>query len=474
MKAEDIRRLERSIQELEAKARAFGLDFFDMRYEICPADVIYAIAGFGMPTRYSHWSFGKHYYRQKLDFDLGLSRIYELVVNNDPCYAFLLESNTVLENELVVAHVLGHSDFFKNNGRFRHTNRQMVETMAATAERFRRYEERYGVERVEQVIDAAMSIQEHIDPSLRARRELALPKAAGAEDASRTARPRPTADPYADLWALDRVAEPQGGRPAGPGTAVPGKVSPESGSRSPESGRSKDILLYIVRNSPCLEDWERDVVSTIRDEMLYFWPQLETKIMNEGWASYWHTLLMREMDLAGQDAVDFARLTASVTQPNRFALNPYNVGLAIWRDIERRHGREAMFLIRECDSDVSFLRNYLNQDIVDECDLYLYERRGDTWVIAERDYRRIRDLLVAQRVNGGFPTLYVIDRETAQTGGLYLVHAYEGQELDTQYIERTLPYVYRLWGRAVTLRTELDGRSVEFTYDGSRTLKRIV
>src|SRR5579871_4037636 len=102
MKLADYRRLEKTIVWMEAKARAYGLDFFDMRYEICPADVVYTIAGFGMPTRYSHWSFGKQYYRQKLDFDLGLSRIYELVVNNDPCYAFFLESNTVLQNEMIV------------------------------------------------------------------------------------------------------------------------------------------------------------------------------------------------------------------------------------------------------------------------------------------------------------------------------------------------------------------------------------
>ncbi|MBX5436212.1 MAG: SpoVR family protein [Alicyclobacillaceae bacterium] len=487
MKADDLRRLERSIQWLEERAKNHGLDFFEMRYEICPADVIYAIAGFGMPTRYSHWSFGKYYHRQKLDFDLGLSRIYELVVNNNPCYAFLLDSNTVIENELVVAHVLGHSDFFKNNARFRFTNRQMVETMAATAERFRRYEERYGVARVEEVIDAAMSIQEHVDPSWRARREEPVSRQVvpGLADGADDSALRKTKGPYDDLWSLDTLAgappvassaaasDPTAGGATAPAIAqaTAGEVHPPSAGAP---GLVKDVLQYIIRQSPCLEDWERDVVSVIREEMLYFWPQLETKIMNEGWASYWHTELLREMELSGQDAVDFARLTARVTQPNRFALNPYNVGLAIWRDIERRYGREMMFMVRECDSDTSFLRNYLNQDIVEECDLYIYERKGETWVIAERDYRRIRDVLVAQRVNGGFPTLYVVDSETRQTGCLYLLHAFEGQELDVDYIDRTLPRVYRLWGRPVTLCTQIDGRAVEFTYDGSRVLKQAV
>jgi stage V sporulation protein R len=168
MRTEDDVRFERTVMELEEKARASGLDFFHMRYEICPADVVNTIAGFGMPKRFSHWSFGKHYYKQKLDLDFGLSRIYELVVNNDPCYAFFLENNTILQNEMIIAHVLGHSDFFKNNGRFQNTNRNMVETMAATSRRFREYEEMYGIDRVEEVIDAAMAISEHIDPSIQA------------------------------------------------------------------------------------------------------------------------------------------------------------------------------------------------------------------------------------------------------------------------------------------------------------------
>jgi stage V sporulation protein R len=424
MKREEYARFERTIAWMESRARELGLDFFDMRYEICPADVVYTIAGFGMPTRYSHWSFGKQYHRHKIDYDLGLSRIYELVVNNDPCYAFFLENNTVLQNEMIVAHVLGHSDFFKNNARFRCTNRDMIDTMAATAERFRRYEEKYGVARVEEVIDAAMSIQEHVDPSMRARRRAMRDGAASAHEG--------------------------GGL------------------------QEKDLLGFLLENSHHLEDWERDIVAVVREEMLYFWPQLETKIMNEGWATFWHTELMREMELSGQDAIDFAQLTANVTQPNRFALNPYNVGLAIWRDIERRYGREKMFEVRECESDTSFLRNYLNQDIVDACELYLFERRGIEWVIVERNYEKIRDLLVQQRINGGFPVLYVTDGDVGRMGGLCITHAYDGQELDVRYIERTLPRVYRLWGRPVTLRTVVDGRTAEFRCEGDHVLRRVV
>jgi stage V sporulation protein R len=464
MKPEDRVRLEQTIQWMEAKARSFGLDFFEMRYEICPADVVYTIAGFGMPTRYSHWSFGKQYYRQKLDFDLGISRIYELVINSDPCYAFLLDSNTVLQNEMIVAHVLGHSDFFKHNARFRYTNRRMVDSMAAAAERIRKYEETYGIDRVEEVLDAALSIQEHVDASFRARRDT---HQRDEKDAPR--KPRLVPGAYDDLWSIGEE-RPTGAMHEPKGT----DEIHTTHSNNPASALCKDLLHFILTHSRHLEDWERDIVSTVRDEMLYFWPQLETKIMNEGWATYWHTKLMQERELTGQDAIDFAHLSASVTQPNRYSLNPYNVGYAIWRDIEQRYGTEKMFEVRECDSDVSFIRNYLNQDIVDQCELYLFEKRVTDWVITERDYKVIRDLLVQQRTNAGFPVLYVTEDAVGAYDRLCITHSFEGQELDVEYIERTLPRVYRLWGRPVTLKTIINAHPVEFAYDGERTQRKVV
>jgi len=125
MQPRDMELLERAIEEITDRAVAAGLDFFPMRYEITPPDILYSIGAYGMPTRFSHWSFGKAYYRMKTDYDFGLSKIYELVINSDPCYAFLLESNSLLQNKLIVAHVLAHSDFFKNNAYFSLTNRNM-------------------------------------------------------------------------------------------------------------------------------------------------------------------------------------------------------------------------------------------------------------------------------------------------------------------------------------------------------------
>ncbi|WP_257144081.1 SpoVR family protein, partial [Bacillus sp. AFS002410] len=162
----NFRELEYAIDEITEIAKGFGLDYFPMRYEICPSDIIYTFGAYGMPTRYFHWSFGKKFYKMKLQYDLGLSKIYELVINSNPCYAFLLDTNSLIQNKLIVAHVLAHSDFFKNNVRFSNTKRDMVESMTATAERINQYEQKYGKKLVEEFLNAVIAIQEHIDPSI--------------------------------------------------------------------------------------------------------------------------------------------------------------------------------------------------------------------------------------------------------------------------------------------------------------------
>lgn len=258
--------LQRSIEEITEIAEGFGLDFYSMRYEICPADIIYTFGAYGMPTRFSHWSFGKQYHKMKVHYDLGLSKIYELVVNSDPCYAFLLNNNSLIQNKLIVAHVLAHCDFFKNNVRFQNTNRDMVEKMSATAERIAFYEKVHGRKTVEEFIDAVLAIQEHIDPSLL-RPQLAWTMADVEDVEEELEGPRPT--PYDDIWGLDEKKK---------------QPEPKKKKKKFPPQPEKDLLLFIEEYSRELDDWQRDVLTMMREEMLYFWPQLETKIMNEGWA----------------------------------------------------------------------------------------------------------------------------------------------------------------------------------------------
>jgi stage V sporulation protein R len=465
MTPSEIQQLEKSIEEITEIAKGFGLDFYPMRYEICPADIIYTFGAYGMPTRFSHWSFGKNFHRMKMQYDFGLSKIYELVINSDPCYAFLLEGNSLIQNKLIVAHVLAHCDFFKNNARFSRTNRNMVESMAATAERIRGYELEYGVEQVESFIDAVLSIQEHVDPTLtkpyrQAQRRYGKDPFSPHGESKEQAAPYVRRTGYEDLWELDERGQVE-------------NKSEESNKRFPPRPE-KDLLLFIEEHSPYLKDWQRDILTMLRDEMLYFWPQIETKIMNEGWASYWHQHILRELDLTEDETIEYSKLNSGVVQPSRNSLNPYYLGLKIFEDIEKRWDRNKIFEVREFDSDQSFLRNYLTKQLVEDLDLYIFEKKGPEWKITDKTWENIRDQLVYSRVNSGFPVIHVLDGDHARNGELYLEHAYEGIELDLKYVEKTMPHIYQLWGKSVHLETMVEDKKVLFTYDGKKHHRRFL
>ncbi|HDX9630943.1 TPA: stage V sporulation protein SpoVR [Bacillus cereus] len=471
MRASDDKALQYAIAEITEIATGFGLDFYPMRYEICPAEIIYTFGAYGMPTRFSHWSFGKQFFRMKLQYDLGLSKIYELVINSDPCYAFLLDTNSLIQNKLIVAHVLAHCDFFKNNIRFSNTKRDMVESMSATAERVKAYEHKYGKAEVETFLDAVLAIQEHIDPSLM------RPKLAWSiEDLEEDVEKKKISQ-YDDLWNLDDRNKKR----ERPNMHKKKKIPPQ-----PE----KDLLLFIEEYSRELEDWQRDILTMMREEMLYFWPQLETKIMNEGWASYWHQRILREMDLTSSEAIEFAKLNAGVVQPSKTSINPYYLGIKMFEDIEERYnnpteemkrrgvkpgsGRDKIFEVREIEWDVSFLRNYLNKELVMREDMYLFQRQGKEYKVIDKEWEHVRDQLVNMRTNGGFPYLVVEDGDYLKNGELYIKHSYEGIELDLKYLEKVLPYLHQLWGRTVHMESIVESKGVVFSYDGKMVHRKYV
>ncbi|HWI54612.1 MAG TPA: SpoVR family protein [Desulfobacteria bacterium] len=471
MTSEEILQFEKSLEKISAKAAAFGLDYFPMRFEICPADIIYTFGAYGMPTRYSHWSFGKSFNRMKTQYDYNLSRIYELVINSDPCYAFLLDGNSVIQNMMVAAHVFAHCDFFKNNQWFRHTSRSMVETMARNGERIREYEFRYGRQKVEEILDAALALQEHIEPRYGIGR-VQQRKGGNCQPSSSDARETD----YDDLWDMD-IKEADNNHAA--------KVK-----RFPEEPE-KDVLGFIAANSKQMEEWERDVVFIVREEMLYFWPQIETKIMNEGWASLWHARIMRELDLNEDETIEFAKMHAGVIQPSRTGINPYLIGLKIWEDIEKRwdkpseaerekygrpggQGLEKIFEVRETENDISFIRNYLTKELVEKLDLYIFKKVYTKWQVIETDWERVREGIISMLTNGGNPHIVVEDGDCNKNGELYLKHYHEGRDMDLYYLEKTLPHVYRLWGKTVYLETVVEGKGVLFAFNGEKIQKKVL
>ena len=474
MEDREIKALEESLQQIWDVAQKFGLDPYPTRFEIVPATVMYEVGSYALPGRYSHWTFGKAYHRMKTMYDFGLSKIYEVVINTNPAYGFLLETNSPVQNKMVIAHVLGHVDFFKNNVYFSKTNRRMVESVSTHSQRMMDYEFRYGRKTVEKFLDSVLAIEEHIDPNFFIKREIS------PLEEQRRAELRPKEGRYDDLWNLDRIARVN--ESPHESLSHSGKIRDDvaPGVRLPE----KDIVFYIMRNSPTLSTWQRDVMAMVHEEMEYFVPQMQTKIMNEGWASFWHARIMRELDLPDKEHIEFAELHSGVVSPQKGQLNPYYLGYKIYEDIEKRwddpsqeererfgrtggQGREKIFEVRELENDVSFLRNYLTEDLSEELDLFVYELlEEEEWTITEKRWQRVRDQLVANMTNFGFPYLQVEDGDYNGNRELYLKHCYESTELDMRYARKALEHVHTLWGRPVHLETVVDDETTVLRYDG--------
>src|SRR5216684_7531735 len=282
----EIEQLRDAIDQAWEEARNFGLDPFPTHFELVPASIMYEFASYSLPGRFSHWTHGKAYYRQKMQYDFGLSKIYEMVVNTNPSYAFLMEMNNLLQQTFVVAHVFGHTDFFKNNAYFQHTSRRMIDKVSIHAERIAKYEFDHGKAEVEHFLDAVLAIQEHVDYNLLIREN--EPTREGEKPIT-----KPTSE-YDDLWGLDKKAK----KAEEERDKRPGK--PPKFPEKPE----KDLLLFLIRHAPHLQPWQRDIIEIVRTEMLYFVPMMQTKTMNEGWACLrGESLVLTERGLLRYDAL---------------------------------------------------------------------------------------------------------------------------------------------------------------------------
>jgi len=441
---------EARVAELEALARDQGLDFFPVSFEVVPQDIMTEVAAYGLPTRARHWSYGKVYQHQHLYGTMGLSKIYEIVLNSDPGLAFLLDSNPEIANLLVAAHVFGHVDFFKNNLCFADTNRRMVNDAVAHALRIDNYIERYGLEAVEHLMDIGFALDRHIDPHRGLLRQPYAPR--------RVVEKEHLAQPYDDL--LDE-----------PTRSVTYVVEGQRIPPDPEH----DLLWFLLTYAP-LEAWQRDVLQIIREESYYFYPQFNTKIINEGWASYWHAELFHLYDgVFADEMIEFARLHAGVVNPGaRFSVNPYYLGYTILVDIEKRWnemhaagettltGRDKLFEVRRTEDDLSFLRNYLTTELVQRLNLFSYGTncthpsgqqclQCQNIVITSRERDQVVEALLAPRYNYGVPRIVI---QEVANNTLCLEHLDRTTTyLDRQYATNTLTYITELWKQPVHLLT---------------------
>ena len=475
-------RLEALKDEMEGHARGYGLDLFETRFELLGFDELNMVAAYGgFPTRYPHWRWGMEYEQLARGYEYGLSKIYELVINNDPCYAYLLESNAEVDQKLVMAHVYGHCDFFKNNFAFQHTNRKMVDSMANHATRVRRWIDKLGVEKVEDFVDRALSLENLVDT------QSVYVKKASA--------PQPQEQPQVEGFRVDREYMRGYVNPPDYLEAQRKRLEAErtAAKRFPERPQ-RDVLLFLLEHAP-LEDWEADILALLRDEAYYFAPQAQTKIMNEGWASYWHSRLMTEKALRDDELIDYADHHSGVMGTRPGAFNPYKIGIELFRDIEDRwnkgrfgkayeqcddlrarsewdtramQGREKIFEVRRHYNDVTFIDTFLTLDFAREQKLFVYgfNEKRNNWEIQDREFRKVKNKLLQQLTNHGQPVIDVLDGNHENRGELLLVHRHDGMDLKPDYARETLKNLASLWRRPVNLVTKVDGKGMSLRHDG--------
>ncbi len=403
-----LKDLERYNEQIENMAHEIGLDYYPQEFEIISfEDMLCYEAYVGMPSHYSHWSYGKSYDRLKTAYKYNLTGLpYEMVINSNPCIAYLMKDNTLALQILTIAHVYGHNDFFKNNRMFtKYTNAKVtVERFKTHADRIRNYiqDPSIGYEAVENILDAAHSIKYHCG----------------------------------DGESLIYVK-----------------------SEKPEF--PYENLLEFLKLYGSLEEWQQDVINIVMEESRHFLPQIETKIMNEGWATFWHYQMFKQLGVPQGLELEFYKVHNGVICQVPGSLNPYYIGFKIWQDLYKKYDGDFKKLaqIRSAERDASFIRSHLTYELCLESHLFELEEEERYYVVSEvsneEGWKNVRNTLANSVGMGSIPTIRVKEVLKHDNNTLVLEHVGDGRELSLSYATETLKYIQTLWGDKVILLTEL-------------------
>jgi len=402
----DFNVLWHNIERIGNAAQKMGLDFYDMEFILCTPEEMSFIGAYGMPRRFCHWTLGKEFYRLYLRQRLGLIKIHELVMNSNPCTAFLLKGNSLLENKISMAHAIAHSDFFKNNIFYSHDSKTVARFFAENQKLFSEFEERYGKQKVEKILEAAL--------------------------------------------ALRCIYFSQG-------------LSKDE--KSSQDAGEEDIYLYICRNSKVLEDWQKEIIYRLRHELEYFRTHACTKLINEGWAAFWHTKILRELDLSADEAVEFALMNAKALSHQDGECNLYLLGREIFADLEKSMGTKKIFEIRSRENDLGFIEKYLSHNLIKRLGLFFYSKKKGGFKEIIHEPAAVKMHLVKRIKNCWYPHIVIVQGK-GDKSGLYLHHHYDGYQLNSFYVKKTLERIFMLWGETVSIETFWKRRPVVFAYNG--------
>jgi len=459
--------------EIGRIARAFGLDTYPNQIEIIRSDqMMDAYSSIGMPVGYNHWSFGKHFVDVERNYERGLMGLaYEIVINSNPCIAYLMEENNMTMQALVIAHACyGHNSFFKGNYLFRTwTDASAIIDYLVFAKKYiRDSEERYGPQAVEEILDSSHALMNYgVD-----RYKRPYPISAEEEKRRQAERAEYVQRNLNTLWR----------------TIPQSKQVDEDEEICFPSEPQENLLYFIEKNAPLLEPWQREIVRIVRKVAQYFYPQRQTQVMNEGWATFWHYTLLNQ--LYDEGLVDdgfmmefLASHTAVLNQPSfdhpaYRGINPYALGFAMYSDLRRicehptDEDREWFPEIAGADwlevlpnamrdfKDESFIQQFLSPKVMRDLRLFGVmddDTESDIEVSAIHDndgYRRVRELLASQyNLGDQEPNIQVTRVELKGDRSLTLQHFQHQRRPLGATTDAVLKHMHRLWGFPVYLES---------------------
>ena len=429
---EDLKVWDEKICEI---AKSYGLDWHEITYETCDYfEMIGHMSYHGMPSHYNHWSFGKTFERTQTMYNMGQSGLpYELIINSNPSIAYLMLQNDFYLQVLIMAHCVGHSDFFKNNRMFQQTDPDnIVSRLRNAKKRIQSYVEdpHIGQEKVEQFLDDLHAIK---------------------YQTNRYNTPRESKEDIRkkEIQRFNQYKEK--------GIILNSSILEEKNALLKSD---HDLLSFFTDYAQHkFTDWELDILEIVKQESWYFMPQIQTKILNEGWASFWHYKILHELNLKDQMHIPFLKMHNAVVRPHLGGVNPYHVGFYIFQKIEREYGLEKCFQIRETHDDVSAIRLYLDEEDFRELNFFGYENKKDgSAVISEvsdhDDWRTVRNDLIRNTGINMIPHIYVqsVDKE----GTLILKHEHDGRDLDLDYADNVMSHIRNIWKSEVKLFTIIE------------------
>ncbi|WP_395686999.1 SpoVR family protein [Caenimonas koreensis] len=455
-------------------ADKYGLDTYPSQLELISAEqMLDAYASVGMPVNYRHWSFGKQFIASEKSYRRGqMGLAYEIVINSDPCIAYLMEENTMPMQALVMAHAcFGHNSFFKGNYLFRMWTdaSSIVDYLVYAKAYIAECEERHGVDSVEEVLDACHALMHYGVDRYRRPQKISMME----EEIRRKEREAYLQQQVNDLWrTLPRSA---------------GKQAKKEQRRYPEEPQ-ENILYFIEKNAPLLEPWQREIVRIVRKVAQYFYPQRQTQVMNEGWATFWHYTLLNDMYDQGKLSDGYmmeilSSHTNVIFQPGvgdkRYGgINVYALGFAMFTDIRRMcenptdedkawfpdvagsDWHKTLDYAMRHFKDESFIGQYLSPKLMRDFRLFSIvddSTRRELEVAAIHDdagYRRVREALARQYdLNWREPNIQVYNVNLRGDRSLTLRHCRHNDRPLDNGAEEVVKHVARLWGFRVRLES---------------------